>query len=327
MSYFSIKTIKGHRYLYRQEGHREGPGGKVRTHSDYIGPLCESNAYLVTSSKKHSGEGAERATDASAERAEGKESPQGSGFTSKVDLNGLKISEGALRTHQDIFNRHMARKGVDMSKVSSVVIKHGSKVGHQRNIFGRQMVVTLPKTGINRGAFRREFFKAQGRLAIEAFRDQQPENFLKLSQRFDTSFRKSQRLISGYIMGARGRFAIARGIALRYWGNAAQLQKHIPHPDKLGMYDYSARKSWQDEAVSIYAEMQQKGKEQFRKNASAKWAMAKRELETAEAERKKLFVLDPKRIKAKKRIKRARARFENMCELGEKVKIVSELFG
>ena len=337
MAYHVIKTIKGRQYLYRQEGFREGD--KVRTRSTYIGPVTEANRGLV--SKSSSGSAAASPSESAgssfsaskpAERASSgqnaKSPPPASSeiFRSKVNLKKQKISEESLHRQQVIFTNRMASKGVDVSKMPPIVIKRGLSLGHKRSFGKKQLIVTLPRTGVNRGEFRKECFKAQGRLAIEAFSQQQPEKFLKLSQHFDQSFRKSQGLISDYIRNARGKSAKFRAIALKVWGNTAQLHKHLPEPDKVGVYDYSSRKSWQDEAVSIYAEMNRKGASAFRQNLGEKMGMARNELDRAETDLKNLTFFNMKKGSIRRRAARARARYENMREMNRKVEVVKELF-
>lgn len=49
MAYLVIKRVKGHAYAYRQESYREG--GKVRTRSEYIGPVSPAVADQVAATR------------------------------------------------------------------------------------------------------------------------------------------------------------------------------------------------------------------------------------------------------------------------------------
>ena len=248
----------------------------------------------------------------------------------QINLSKYKISERSLHAEHEAFVKRLRRVGLDTSAMPAIKLKHGGQVGHKKEVFGGSYVVTLPKHQRGqRTKFKDAFSKSLARAGLEVLCRQQPEKYLRLSEAFDESFRRTQEALDAYILYSADRNRRYKALALKWWGNVAQLRKNIPDPRKVGLVDYSRRKSWDDELVTVMAALQRGGLEPTIKKQRAQHAIAKRE-ETAAFEDyhsyKGIMTLHPRRIKARKRWKRAVARVQTQEEMKRKITLIRQVF-
>ena len=248
-------------------------------------------------------------------------------FESKVDLKGKKIGQRALEVEQENFLKRLEKTGLDVSTFPQITLKYGSRVTHKRTLSG-SYVVTLRKHGRGqRTQFKDAFSKTVVRAGLEMVKKQQPEAYLRLVGEFDESHRKTQDLIETFILSSQDRRAMFKWMGVRYWGNIAQLKKNlVGDARRIGVIDFSKRKTGLDELVNILAHTNRQGLGRTITEQKKYHAQATRELESAEAEYVHSKWYDPRRQAARKRWQRAEARAAAQREMWTKISLVRSLF-
>jgi len=347
LSYKVIKWIKGHAYLYEQETYRVG--GKVKTKSRYIGVASDSDVRTFSSAngtKKPENTNTESnqrptETEKAFTSAEVPAVPQvnttNNSETSpdpsppldiKVDFNRYTISERSLQKEYETFTKRIAAIGLDTSKMTPIRIVHGKEIKHHKSWYSKSYTVMIPRSSkyVNTTKFKLEFSKALARSGLDLLQKQRPDMYVKLAERFDESFRRTQEALTVYILNSQDRNRIYKAIALKWFGKVYQLQRNIPNPERVGLIDYSERKSWDDELVTIMADIQKNGLRAVKQKQGKEFAIARNEMNAAFEDYKSRFVLSPLRAKAKKRWKRARVRLEAHKEMFKKLELIQSVF-
>jgi len=256
VAYQVIKTIKGKKYLYQQESYRDG--GKVRSRCVCLGPINPVTGELhaqdqVQQAVRKTVSDVIEATEENDAILPPSEAEQDSSFpqsvnttneTPKVSLH--EHSERLLQLKSKVEKKNLTRRGfslahrtmltrlrergLDLDRVPSVVVKDGFKANWSHQKSRNRVVVTIERGNQNRAQIRREVFRGYGRAMIETMRDQQPEEFAKLTLQMEKSFVRSQKLISRFVMLGRDRKKFAKTLSLRFWGNVLQLDKNLLMP-------------------------------------------------------------------------------------------------
>ena len=93
---------------------------------------------------------------------------------------------------------------------------------------------------------------------MDALGEQKPKEFHNLALQFSDSYKKTTQLVSRFVMLGNDRNREAKVLALKFFGNVAQLERNILDPERLGLVDYRKRKHWSDEACAIFAKIERK---------------------------------------------------------------------
>ena len=159
-------------------------------------------------------------------------------------------------------------------------------------------------------------------------RTQQPERYAELTLQMETSFQRTQKFISRFVMLGRDRNRFAKTLSLRFWGNVLQLKRNLLDPERLGLVDDSRRRSWDEEMLSIYAAIEQTGASKFFEARKKHLGMARSELRSAETALKKgsLITRMVQKPKDKRRAERAKFRVAAQEELMTKINLVEATF-
>ena len=119
-------------------------------------------------------------------------------------------------------------------------------------------------------------------------------------------------------------------LSLRYWGNLAQLKKNlVGDARRIGVIDFSKRRTGLDELVNTLAHTNRQGLERTITEQRKYRAMANREEAAALADYRSytgIKVLHPRRVKARKRWKRAVARVKAQREMWTKTSLIQNIF-
>ena len=348
MGYLVIKKVKGHSYLYRQKSYRVG--GKVKTISEYVGPVSGvGGSGALTAAAKSAVEKRLEAAIRPQERtvadpggdgaaAVAKDDPEDSAdggvittkqpprFRCTIDLAG-RVSETRLERESIDFLERMTKRGIDARDVPPLHIKRGRKLGHA--LRGGTMTVTVPRgDGANRNEIRKEVYRAQAQGMLGAIARAKPERFLELSLQFDESFRKTNEMLWDWVRHTRAKSKFAKYLCLRWWGNVAQLERALPGQEagKIGLTDLSRRGGWEEEVAGVYAAMQMRGRAAFFKEQEKEIRMAQAFVVKAEAGFRDSLPLSPKRARAKAKLHRARARLAAVAEMRKKALMIQKTF-
>lgn len=335
-----VKWIKGKPYIYEQTSYREG--GKVKTESRYIG-AASADALAVRSSTR------ERVTSASdtptpealpvtptpettdaepREREDAAVNLTNSApvLTVRANLKKYGISQTALEREHAAALRRLSRLGVDPATVPPVTIKHGAGVGFRRRLFSRGYVVTLPRWQKgNRSALKAAFSKAVARASLDALKEHAPERFTSLAETFDDAFRDTTVNLTKYILATGNPLALGMVLQLRWFGNVMPVARNV-EARSVGLVEYGRRKTWQDEAAAIMAEVQSKGFAAVHAECLAEHGKARAEETRAANEYRALSIFNPKRAKAKRRYRRAVARLEAQALMVRKLGMLESAF-
>ena len=120
-------------------------------------------------------------------------------------------------------------------------------------------------------------------------------------------------------MNGRDRNRFFKCLAMKFWGEVRQFERSAATSERLGMVDLDRKKTWQDEAASIYATIQQKGMARVREEVEKEHNLSAREYRSAVKASQKIHPWSPRRIAAKKRRKRAAARLRAQIEMKNKL--------
>ena len=339
MAYRVIKTVKGKQYAYLQESYRVG--NKVKTRSTYLGAVSGSGGGKGSgkSQKKQGGGKRESSPASSGAGGSGENAPQeeasplnkvittkNEGLRVRGDFSKSKVSVSALENKRKAFVRRMKAKGLNAQAMPQITLKKSLRSepqGFRFNKRSQNISVFLPRGG-NRSDFRKEVFRAFGKSSLEAMKKQKPKEFQELSLQFKKSHKASQGAISDYLKHTRG--GVYKIWGLKFFGNAENLKKVVSDSGKLALVDFSTRKTWEDEALTIYSEMERVGVKKFRQIRVAEYAKAQTELKTATTLREKNRLISRKHFQAKKRLERANARLKTHEEMMKKADLVEKTF-
>jgi hypothetical protein len=248
-------------------------------------------------------------------------------MASRVDVQAHGISEDRLISEEWKFLDKLHDQGLNVRDLPKVCIQVGDTVTTKRRFGSHDFIVTMPPSGVNKSRFRTEVFKAHARVAFEAMRRQQPDRFVNLTLRFDKAFRDSQRLLCDFYRHTDNKDHRFKAIALMWWGRVDALKKPTADdPEKVGLVDYSKRKTWQDEAASIYASIRKKGWQRFSEDHATHLRKAQAALNRAQDKVASIpWYHWEKRAKARTKMKAAEAKFLNLELTGKKAKMIRDL--
>ena len=325
MSYRVIKTVKGKQYAYLQESYRVGD--KVKTRSKYLGAVSSLGSSGASGSPSN--------TETSHADHQSKEethvinpkviTTKKDGLRIKGKFDSSSVSVSALQSKRSAFVKRMMSKGINGRALPQITLRASRREntgGYSFNARSRNITVTMSKGG-NRSDFRRNVFRAFGKSSLEAIKMQKPEQYKKLSLQFKQSHKASQKAISNYLKQTKGNTYKVYG--LKFWGNAGNLKGEI-EASKIGLVDYSKRKTWEDEALTIYSEMERVGISKFKQKHDEEYRQAQKELKLATTMRQKRSKWGKRRESDKKRLERAKARMEAHNQMRKKAKLVEKTF-
>ena len=245
-----------------------------------------------------------------------------------VRFAGRYISEEKLHDQYDAFMSRLQRTGLDPTLLAPITITYGSEVSLKRTRKG--LVVTLPRRdykGIN-ADFRRAFSKAVVRAGLDAMKNQAPKRFLEMQYFFDESFRKTQQAITAYMFAGSDQRTWFKLLALKYWGNVAQMKRNFLDASRVGLINLDKRKTWQDELVTIMAAINRDGFKKTEQKFKAGLFKARTERTKAweHIQENKSWWKYPYRVKARKRFMRAEARVTAQQEMLRKLSFLHQQF-
>lgn len=246
-------------------------------------------------------------------------------------LDRYHISGTALEREYRRQAGQLARCGLDVSRLPTITLAHGSAVACRRT-FGGNYRVTLPKRHGNRATFKAAYSEAVARASIDLLRQQQPDRFGRIAYQFDQSFRDTTAALTRYALTTDCENRFVAVVVLHLFGRTVQLRNWTQHatdnhPERLGLASYGTRKDWQDEAAPLLGEITRRGLPTVR----AKWAAELAKARTAERhaieEWQATGRFSIRRLWAKRKIKRATARAALVTETVNKVRMLGEVFG
>lgn len=278
MTYQVIKTVNGHRYRYLQTSYRLGD--KVRTHSTYLGPvdatLRQPSAKQATTSPPtepiptipaplySSTPSLPETLSRLPEDSPPNPGPTASlsvpslppAFHSGIDLRRYNISLSRLQRRDAQFRTQLQAIGFDTTKLPSFLLKHSAK-GFSCRFQPRhnRILLTIPhrhRKG-DRTRLEHEITRAYALIRLEATSRQHPAVFRHLSLHFRPLFRTSQKLLAQLLRLDHRPDPTARILALRFFGNLPAGSLPFTTPERFGLDPFHRRRSWQDEAASLYA--------------------------------------------------------------------------
>jgi hypothetical protein len=338
LAYTVTKCVNGRRYRYLQESYRVG--SEVHTRSVYLGPVDKTTREAKNVSPTDPKfvdtvrqEVRDRIVIAGSPQQppptvspkdipEFRGTPQG--LTIKINCKSklIRISRAALEACWRANQKRLLNIGIFPAKVPQLSVEYGMRVRVFKGILSKRYVVTVPRfIKINREKLRFEFFRAISVASIEVLQKERPDLYMRLSLHFDENFLMTQRLLTQYISVTRDFNALAKILMLRCFGNMPPIAGGRLEPEKLGLVEYGRRKTWQDEAASLMAEIQKYGWNKAYKNSFVEMKKAQ----------KAVFCItqDPWQWGKHKRLKLQRAELRirlNEAKLG-KLNILKEIFG
>lgn len=281
MTYQVIKTVNGHRYRYLQTSYRLGD--KVRTHSTYLGPvdaaLRQPSAKQATTSTPpepiltipaplySSTPILTACLSCNPENSPPNPAPTASppvpslpslppAFHSEIDLRRYNISLSRLQRQDAHFRTQLQAIGFDTTKFPSFLLKHSAK-GFSCRFQPRQnrILLTIPRRHRkgDRTRLEHEITRAYALIRLEATSRQHPAVFRHLSLHFRPLFRTSQKLLAQLLRLDHRTDPTARILALRFFRNLPAGSLPFTTPERFGLDPFHRRRSWQDEAASLYA--------------------------------------------------------------------------
>ncbi len=294
--YRVVKTIKGHRYLYRQRTYREG--GKVRTQSQYIGPM---NAEAETRSgtlrnpppdvtPQFDIQKEVNTTEIQPDRPEEPARPIPLKIRANIDKH--QISRTSLEKEHERMLKRLEALGLDASQTPRILVADGSKVGMRRRLTGGYKVTMARRvrrgTG-GRTAFRREYRKALAHMWLDEIERQHPLAFEQLRTDLNSAYQATKWAMLNYILqmqtpppkyrsvkkrvkvGRRWK-TVARKLKVKQgpsrWALTLQIlwSGQLPQsirskysPQAFGLPDHERHRGWRDDSAAFVAEVMQCG--------------------------------------------------------------------
>ena len=331
MAYLIIKKIKGISYVYEQTTYRVGE--KVYTRSRYLGRAQMAEESWSPEGSNPSAKVA-RAVTPRRQRPIAKnttkmrplEKVTTTNFVIKPDLKKHKISANALQKEHDTALSQLKKSGLDITRFPHISVKHGLYTTHKRRFRNGAYVVTLPRKSCGaRTRFKNHFSQTIAHASLDLLAQQRPTAYAELAFEFDRSFRETQKALTAYMVAASPE-GFVKGLALKYWGIIRKSKQTLPQPEKVGLLDFSKRKSWRDELVTIMTHIQRKGLRKVREQIRHELTVARREFSTAMTERKKTNFLSTRWWRTRKRWRKALAREQAQLALQRKLECIERIF-
>ena len=339
VTYRVIRTIKGRQYVYEQTSVRDG--NKVRTMSRYIGPVdpIQQTARQkvvqtladVSGTKERVQEAivpdAEVLTKPSDEPLEPPPRPPPASESApslRIKINAAKfISEARLQKDFQKAVSSLRRAGVSTAKFPDITLKYGSSIGYHKKAFSDAYVVKLPRwIKPKREEFRTACHKAISRACLDQIITQRPDLLKDIAYRFDESFKATQDILNRYLLWSEGSSNFNSLLILKFFGTMPKLR--YVKPETIGLVEFGKRKTWEDEFVSVHANIIKRGFGQATENAKAEYFKAVAAEKSAGNELRETFILFRPRVKRK--LKRAIARKQAQYEMMNKIALVRSLF-
>lgn len=338
MAYTVTKYVKGRAYLYRQESYRIGD--EVHTRSVYLGPfdpVTRTVRKVSPADPNAVGDVRQQTRDRIIITGNQEPTPSKASVQSPTDFHGslkglhvkihcqskyINISRRALEHCWTENQKRLLDIGIFPSKIPEISIEYGIRVRVYKRIFSNTYVVTLPRKARKaREKLRFEYFRAISLASIEALRKERPDLHSKLSLHFTEKFLQTQKLIARYVETTNDRSAFAKVLMLRFFGDIPAWIRKKLKPERLGLVEYGVRKTWQDDAVPMMAEILKYGWKKAYGNCFV-------EIKKAQGAEQK--ILDDTSIWGsfkRKKLDRVRLRIKlNEVKL-EKLKILKSIFG
>jgi len=307
MPYPVIKTVKGRPYLYLQESYWDH--GQVRTRSEYIGPIDPTTGEVHTSKDVFDplvlepflrqrldvwktlslGFSEVQPDQPSAPRPPPASSPQPprlhipalpsaaslSRLRIDLDTEAYRLSRHSLEQDYRQCARRLLALGIPEERWPRLRLTSGRTLRIRRQRLEDAWVVQAPwawwPTRPDREKVREAFRQALGRVEIEALRRGRPDRYAQLSLGFSESHKQTSALLFRYLWHVRG--SSYRLLALWFFS--------LMHPvgsvpaERLGLSHYGSRRSWEDEAAALYAEVLRYGRDKLRSRIGANLARAR----------------------------------------------------
>ena len=340
MSYRVIKRIRGIAYLYEQTSFRVGR--KVYTKCKCLGrydgsglsvfgPSEEAGKETISileNSDSALSEIQKNATQILQQSVHQKRDQSNTTSLSiHIPLVNHKISESALVKEVDLAHRMLDHLEIPRECLPSIHVKYGYFPCHKRKRRNGEYRVTLPwKSRGSRTAFKRSYSQAVARATLDAVGKQNPEAYAELARTFDDTFRSSQSAIGVYFRYASP-MGVYKAMALRWFGVVRKSKECLPNPGSVGMVDFSKRKTWRDDLVSLMATLQKSGMKRTEKKFREQLTKARREVTASMTNMKRFSRFSPRRVRARKRLKKALAREQAQLAMQRKLQHVSNFFG
>lgn len=172
---------------------------------------------------------------------------------SKANLGSRRISRQRLDEESRQFVAILESKGIDPGCVGRIRFRWGEKISQRAARFGNDRIISTPNK-VAPAALQAEIAKAHARIALDALRKTHPDAYADLSLQASASFKTSQSLLSSALQSGRDWRKVWKTIGLKYFGNHQNLQRSFQNPEHWGFYDYDRKATWEDEAVSMYAQ-------------------------------------------------------------------------
>lgn len=313
--YHVIRTVKGNKYLYQQESYRDS-NGKVRTKSIYIGPV-----------NKYTGEIKEKS----------KEEKTPEVLINKIkDIDKYSLNLNTLEENYAHLTSMFERIGVDTQDFPKIILKHNSKSGEvkfKKSLVSPHYTVYLPKNQKgNREKFKKAYRKAIAIAGLDYIKKQNPLIFNAIKEKFDKSYRETQKHLNAYILQTNDYNRQYKAIVLKFFGIYRPTYQNPMNPDNLGLTGHK-RKNWVDEYGDLMANIVKEGYSKVSKKSLNQFKRAEGNEEYCSKDYLKqkretgfVFRLAGWTRKAQKAYKRATARRQAQQEMRKKLNVLNEIF-
>lgn len=286
MSYRVLKKIHGHYYWYEQQTQRHGRTVKT-IYSKCLGRAGVFAPYAKPDKVRHD-------------------------LDIRIDTARLYLSVKSLEKDWFKVNSILRNKGC-RSPLPRIILRYGFQVGAFRSGLGYEVTATKDKG--NRERVRFAYRKALAFAVLEVVAAERPALYETLERAFDPSYRATQDALYRYYANTESKFAFARALALKWFGQANK-----PHPSMkpstLGVSEWGQRQTWQAELTGLMAEVIGGGAEKLYDEANKGYFNAGKEEQ--EAVKMPFFWLRAK----KRKLARATARKALYAERMRKLEMV-----
>ena len=261
-------------------------------------------------------------------------------FENKINLSEYKINRNSLEREQQRMALCLHKIGLDISKLEKIkLVNSGQEPGYKKksmSLLSSEQYYEVNMTRYvsgNRTKFKTSFKRALASSALDMLEKQKPGIYSNIMYYFDRSYQNTQNLLNTYILNTNDRNRKTKALIVK--GIFGKLGGYIPEklqgkkikPEEIGLVDQTRRKTWKDDAVIVLAEMIGSGYTKFISDRKTEYEKAKREQNNAKvALQQARFYEVVKKGYAKKRFKKACARYEAQKEMMNKIKYLTKIF-
>ena len=281
----------------------------------------------------------------------------------KFNLRDNRLSRVALRKELETHLKHISKSGLDIKTFPKILLeKSGKKAGYRKNILSKGYTVYLPSgTPKDMGFFRIGYRKAIAGASLDLLSQQDRKSYNELKKLFQTSFDRTQEKVRHYIKHDEAKrraesknrkpkkkskpkktkrktkikkikptsksnnvkSAMRKGFLVQLVGGKTTARK-------LGLVDSQPMGDWQEDAISVLAEVIPKGARRAIEERQAECKQAEKDVKKAESQLKHhqgIFkIFDAEWQIANIAHSKSLARFELQKEALNKIRFIKQHF-